>query len=220
MKPLTKQQAEMGEFLKVVVADTEDVWTKIFRKEFGKKYEMPKVVLFKGAVQSRCGKATAAIGPFYCPADKTVYIDPAFYNDLKKKLGAPGDFARAYVIAHEVGHHVQNLLGKSGEVHRAQQGMSKEAANRLSVKLELQADFYAGVWAHHAQKMRKILDNGDIEEAMNAARQIGDDTLQKNARGYVTPETFTHGTSEERAFWFRKGLRYGDIRMGDTFNAR
>lgn len=218
-RELTKAEKEMGQFLSVVLADTEDVWTKIFAQS-GQKYQRPKLVIFDSqVVESGCGRVPSGAGPFYCPADSKLYINPQFYDDLKKKLGAPGDFARAYVIAHEVGHHIQNLLGTSDKVRRAQQGKSKAEANRYSVMLELQADFYAGVWAHHAQKMRNVIESGDIEEALNAAAAIGDDTLQKNARGYVKPETFTHGTSKERVQWFTLGLETGDVRKGDTFKA-
>ncbi|MGH7133615.1 MAG: KPN_02809 family neutral zinc metallopeptidase, partial [Phycisphaerales bacterium] len=184
----------------------------------GKRYQAPRLVLFSDTVDSACGMASAATGPFYCPADTKVYIDLAFYDDLATRFGAPGDFAQAYVIAHEVGHHVQNLLGISQQVHEQQQRMSKAEANDLSVRLELQADFFAGVWAHHAQGARQILEAGDIEEAMRCAAAIGDDRLQRRARGTVAPETFTHGTSEQRARWFRKGLETGDLSQGDTFS--
>ena len=174
-------------------------------------------MLFSGQVQSACGFAEAAVGPFYCPADERVYIDLSFYEDLKNRYRAPGDFAQAYVIAHEIGHHVQNLLGISGKVHAKQGRVSKTEANRLSVQLELQADFLAGVWAHHAQRMRHILEPGDLEEALEAATAIGDDRLQRQSRGYVVPDSFTHGTSAQRARWFRRGWDTGDIRDGDTF---
>lgn len=216
---LTAEQREMSQFVSVVLADTEDVWNALFR-QMGRRYEEPSLVLFSGSVQSACGYASAASGPFYCPADRKVYIDLIFYEELKRKFGAPGDFAQAYVIAHEVGHHVQNLLGTSREVQSMRGRLSEEDYNKLSVRLELQADYYAGVWAHHAQRMKQILEEGDIEEAMQAANAIGDDTLQKRARGYVVPDSFTHGTSEQRQRWFLKGLQSGDISGGDTFNTR
>jgi predicted metalloprotease len=211
------QDEERAAFVKVVLADTEDVWNKLFQQE-GQKYQEPTLVLFRGRVESACGLADAAVGPFYCPADRKVYVDLQFFEELKQKLGAPGDFAQAYVIAHEVGHHVQNLLGTSDWVHNQRGQLSKRDFNQLSVRLELQADFYAGVWAHHAQRMQNILEAGDIEEAMRAAEAIGDDRLQRQAQGYVVPDSFTHGTSEQRARWFRLGLQTGDMRAGDTFN--
>lgn len=217
VNPLTPEQEQLKEFVSVVLADTEDVWHELFRQQ-GKRYQEPKLVLFNGFVDSACGRATASVGPFYCPADRTVYIDLSFYEELRKRHRAPGDFAQAYVIAHEIGHHVQNLLGISDEVHRLQQQSSKREANDLSVRLELQADFLAGVWAHHAQRMRNMLEEGDIEEALNAAAAIGDDRLQREARGYVTPDSFTHGSSEQRVRWFRKGLASGKISDGDTFS--
>ncbi|MCY2995194.1 MAG: zinc metallopeptidase [Planctomycetota bacterium] len=207
---------ELKDFVSVVLADTEDVWQDQFRR-LGKTYREPHLVLFSGQVQSACGFADAAVGPFYCPADERVYIDLSFYEDLKNRYRAPGDFAQAYVIAHEIGHHVQNLLGISGKVHAKQGRVGKTEANRLSVQLELQADFLAGVWAHHAQRMRHILEPGDLEEALEAATAIGDDRLQRQARGYVVPDSFTHGTSAQRARWFRRGWDTGDIRDGDTF---
>ena len=210
------EEDELADFVTVVLGDTEDTWRRIFA-EMGRRYEEPKLVLFTGAVRSACGAAQAAMGPFYCPADKTVYIDLGFYRDLKERHGAPGDFAQAYVIAHEVGHHVQNPLGISDEVHRARGRVSDVEYNNLSVRLELQADFYAGLWAHHAQKVRNILEPGDIEEAIGAASAIGDDTLQERARGQVRPETFTHGTSAQRVRWFRHGFESGDFGRGDTF---
>lgn len=200
-----------------VLASTEDVWTQEFR-ELKMSYQAPRLVLFSGRVQSACGIAGSAVGPFYCPTDEKIYIDLSFYRELRNRLGAPGDFAQAYVIAHEVGHHVQNLLGISDKVHAAQNRRASASANELSVRLELQADFLAGVWAHHAQKAG-VLEMGDIEEAMNAASAIGDDRLQQQSQGYVVPDAFTHGTSEQRARWFRKGLQSGDIRDGDTFSA-
>ena len=210
-------QEESSKFVKVVLADTEDVWNKLFEQS-GKQYKEPHLVLFTGTVQSGCGGASAASGPFYCPLDERVYIDLSFYDELQQRFKAPGDFAMAYVVAHEVGHHIQNLLGISGQVQEARQQISEEEGNALSVRLELQADFLAGVWAHHAQKMKNILDPGDIEEALNAAHAIGDDNLQKQAQGYVVPESFTHGTSEQRMYWFKKGFETGDMEQGDTFS--
>lgn len=208
----------LAQFVSVVLAGTEDVWHQLFQQE-GDQYREPRLVLFTNQVQSACGMAGAAVGPFYCPADNKVYIDLSFYRTLRSRLGAPGDFAQAYVIAHEVGHHVQNLLGISTRVHQMQQRMSKADANELSVRLELQADFFAGVWAHYAAK-KGILDVGDIEEAMNAAAAIGDDKLQMESQGYVVPDAFTHGTSQQRARWFRRGYETGDMRQGDTFGAK
>ncbi len=213
------QEDEWKEFVAVVLADTEDVWKEQFQA-LGRTYQEPKLVVFTGSVQSGCGNASSAVGPFYCPADQTVYIDLSFFEDLRRRHGAPGDFAQAYVIAHEVGHHVQNLLGTSGKVDQMRSRVSKEEYNQLSVRLELQADFYAGVWAHHAQQKFKILEPGDIEEALQAASAIGDDKLQMEAQGYVVPDSFTHGTSAQRSQWFGRGYRTGDIRQGDTFAAR
>lgn len=210
---------ELAEFVSVVLADTEEVWTEQFARA-GKTYRKPTLVLFRDQVRSACGFASAASGPFYCPADQQVYIDLAFYQDMKDKLGAPGDFAQAYVIAHEVGHHVQNLLGISEDVHARQQRVDKVEANELSVRLELQADFLAGVWAHHAEQKWQILEPGDIEEALNAATAIGDDRLQQQSRGTVVPESFTHGTSKQRVRWFTRGLKTGDMNAGDTFSVR
>jgi predicted metalloprotease len=209
---------QRAEFVKVVLADTEDVWNKLFQQA-NKDYPEPTLVLFRNAVESGCGSASAASGPFYCPGDSKVYIDLSFYQDLQSRFQAPGDFAMAYVIAHEVGHHVQNLLGISDKVHNMRQRVSEGEYNKYSVMLELQADFLAGVWAHHAQKMKNILEEGDIEEALNAANAIGDDHLQKQSQGYVVPESFTHGTSEQRMYWFKKGYQTGDMNQGDTFNA-
>lgn len=206
----------LKDFVSVVLADTEDVWQDQFRR-LGKTYRNPHLVLFSGQVQSACGFAEAAVGPFYCPADERVYIDLSFYEDLKNRYRAPGDFAQAYVIAHEIGHHVQNLLGISDKVHAKQGRVSKAEANRLSVQLELQADFLAGVWAHHAERMGHILEPGDLQEALDAAAAIGDDRLQRQSRGFVVPDSFTHGTSAQRARWFRRGWDTGDIRDGDTF---
>ncbi len=207
------------EFVSVVLKDTEDIWTKIFREQLQGDYSKPKLVIFRGEVESACGFASAASGPFYCPGDNYAYIDLSFYDELKDKFGAPGDFAMAYVVAHEIGHHVQNLMGISDKVHEARQRLSQEEYNQLSVKLELQADFLAGLWAHHAQQMKGILEEGDIEEALNAANAIGDDRLQMEARGYVVPESFTHGTSEQRMHWFKKGFETGDLSQGDTFGS-
>jgi hypothetical protein len=207
----------LAEFVSVVLADTEDTWEKIFR-EGGSTYEKPKLVLFTGAVESACGFAQSATGPFYCPADRKVYIDLGFYNDLKNNLKAPGDFAQAYVIAHEIGHHVQNLMGISGKVQARRGSASQTEYNALSVKLELQADCFAGVWANHANRVRNILEPGDVEEALNAASMIGDDNLQKKTKGYVVPDSFTHGSSKQRVEWFRRGLDGGDIRRCNTFS--
>ena len=209
----------MAKFVGTVLADTEDVWKDVFTKG-GSAYKEPKLVLFRGATQTACGAGEAAMGPFYCPGDQKVYIDLGFYQTLKEKLGAPGDFAQAYVIAHEVGHHVQNLLGISGKMDQMRGRMSQTEFNALSVRLELQADCFAGVWAHHAQKSRQILENGDVEEAMNAAAKIGDDALQKGGGGRVVPESFTHGTSAQRARWFNNGLQNGSVKGCDTFSAR
>ena len=200
----------------MVLADTEDTWGELF-KAGGRTYVDPKLVLFSGAVQSACGFAQAAVGPFYCPADQKVYIDLSFYRDLRDRFHAPGDFAEAYVIAHEVGHHVQNLLGISDKVHAAQERGSEAQANALSVRLELQADCLAGVWAYHANRARHILEAGDVEEGLNAASQIGDDRMQMRARGYVSPESFTHGSSEQRVRWFKRGLESGSTKSCDTF---
>lgn len=210
---------EGKEFVSVVLADTEDVWNALF-KQMNRRYQEPTLVLFEQQVESACGYADAAVGPFYCPADSKVYIDLSFYGDLKNRFGAPGDFAQAYVIAHEIGHHVQNQLGISEQVHRMKKRLSEEEYNQLSVRLELQADYFAGVWAHHAQRSKNVLDKGDLEEALQAAAAIGDDRLQKQAQGYVVPESFTHGTSEQRMRWFRKGWESGTIADGDTFKAK
>jgi len=216
-QPTAKEQ-EQADFVSVVLADTEDTWGAIFRQS-GYKYEEPNLVLFTGQVNSACGMASAAMGPFYCPGDKKVYIDLAFFDDLKSRHGASGDFAQAYVIAHEVGHHVQNLLGTSTQVRKAQRGLGKAGGNELSVKLELQADCFAGLWGNHADRSRQVLETGDIEEALDAASAIGDDRLQKEAQGYVVPESFTHGTSKQRAHWFRKGIESGDVADCDTFGS-
>jgi predicted metalloprotease len=209
----------MAKFVATVLADTEDVWTDQF-KQGGATYHDPKLVLFRGAVRTACGAGQAAMGPFYCPADQKVYIDLSFYDTLKSRLGAPGDFAEAYVIAHEVGHHVQQELGITEQVERARARMSPAEANAASVRVELQADCFAGVWAHHAQKARNILEQGDIEEAMNAAAKIGDDALQQSAGRAVVPESFTHGTSAQRQRWFSTGFKVGTVKSCDTFNTR
>ena len=205
------------DMVSVVVADTEDVWTEIFAEQ-GQQYQAPSLVLFTGATKSACGIGQAAMGPFYCPADRKAYIDLGFYRELQSRYKAPGDFAQAYVIAHEIGHHVQNLLGISGQVHQMKQRLGQAEANALSVRLELQADCLAGVWAIRADKARNILERGDVEEALNAASAIGDDTLQRKSQGTVVPESFTHGTSEQRQRWFREGLGSGDPDSCDTFS--
>ncbi|NRF41953.1 neutral zinc metallopeptidase [Pedobacter foliorum] len=208
-----------GKFVDGVLESTNQVWEQQFQS-LGKEYEKPRMVLFTNMVQSACGNASSAVGPFYCPGDHQVYIDLSFYQDLKNRFGAAGDFAQAYVIAHEVGHHVQNLLGISDKMQRARGQLSEVEYNRLSVKLELQADFFAGLWAHHAQNLKDFrLDEGDIEEALNAANAIGDDKLQKQAQGEVVPDAFTHGTSAQRMYWFKKGFETGDINQGDTFSS-
>lgn len=215
--PLTEEQEKMGQFVSTVLADTEDVWTKIF-KENGMTYEAPGLVLFDESVQTQCGGATSASGPFYCPADKKVYMDLRFFDELQSRFGAKGgDFAIAYVIAHEVGHHVQTLLGTSDKVRRAQQDAGEAEANRYSVAMELQADFYAGVWTHYNEEMNSVLEEGDIEEALSAANAVGDDAIQKRTQGQVVPDSFTHGTSAQRMQWFKKGFDTGDINQGDTF---
>jgi len=210
---------QAAKFTRVVLGYTEDVWTKVMADE-GQRYTQPVLVLFRGQTQSGCGMASSASGPFYCPGDKKLYIDLSFYDELQQRFNAPGDFAMAYVVAHEIGHHIQDQWGILNKVHQAQEQMSQTEANRLSVRLELQADFLAGVWAHHAQKQFKILQEGDVEEALNAASAIGDDNIQKSTQGYVTPEGFTHGTAAQRAYWFKKGFETGDINQGDTFNSR
>ena len=210
-------EAEQKHFIGVVLADTEDVWNAVFR-EAGAQYREPKLVLFRDVSRSGCGTAESAMGPFYCPADEKVYLDLGFFDELSSRLGAQGEFARAYVVAHEVGHHVQNLLGVSGRVHEAQQRSDKARANALSVRLELQADCLAGVWAARTQAQKNVLQNGDIESALSAASAVGDDRLQRAARGYVQPETFTHGSSEQRMSWFRRGVESGQIKACDTFS--
>jgi predicted metalloprotease len=209
---------EASQFVAVVLADTEDTWTPIFAAA-GRTYAPPRLVFFTGAVQSACGRGSAASGPFYCPADRKAYIDLSFYDELRSRFGAPGDFAQAYVIAHEVGHHVQNLLGTSDKVQRARQRASETDANALSVRLELQADCLAGVWGHTANRERKLLEEGDVEEGLAAAAAIGDDRLQKQSQGRVSPESWTHGSSEQRVRWLRVGLESGDIDACDTFAA-
>ncbi len=212
------EEKQLAEFVSVVLADTEDTWKALFR-DMGKTYEEPKLVLFSEAVESACGLASTAVGPFYCPMDQKVYIDLEFYSDLKNKFGAPGDFAQAYVIAHEVGHHVQNLLGIAEKVHSLRSRAGETEANTLSVMMELQADCFAGVWANHADKARQILEQGDVEEALNAASSIGDDRLQRQSRGYVTPDSFTHGSSAQRVRWFKRGLETGNAGQCNTFQA-
>ena len=208
-----------GKFVDGVLESTNQVWEQQFQS-LGSSYEEPTLVLFTGSVQSACGTASSAVGPFYCPGDGKIYIDLSFYNDLKDRFGAAGDFAQAYVIAHEVGHHIQNLMGTSAKMQEARGKLSETEYNRLSVKLELQADFYAGLWAHHAQKLKDFkLEEGDIEEALTAANAIGDDKLQKQGQGEVVPDAFTHGTSAQRMNWFKKGFETGDISKGDTFNS-
>lgn len=214
----SEEENQMAQFVSVVLADTEEVWDRIFRQS-GMVYRNPRLVLFRDQVQSACGFATAASGPFYCPGDEKVYIDLSFCDDLQNKYGAQGDFAVAYVIAHEVGHHVQKLLGILDRVEAERQGLSQVKANQLTVRLELQADFFAGVWAHHAARMFNSLEEGDIEEAFNAASSIGDDVLQKKYQGRVTPDSFTHGTAAQRSGWLRKGWETGDPSKGDTFSA-
>ena len=210
---------EASKFVAVVLADTEDAWNEIFR-QMGRQYEEPRLVLFTDLIQSGCGFASGATGPFYCPQDRRVYIDLGFFRQLQERLGAGGDFAEAYVIAHEVGHHVQNLLGITDRVQAARGRVSQSEYNQLSVRLELQADFLAGVWARYTDRVKHVVEAGDIEEAMRAASAVGDDRLQSRSRGYVVPDSFTHGTSEQRARWFRRGYETGDISQGDTFNTR
>jgi predicted metalloprotease len=213
----TAEEKEQAQFVSVVLAETEDIWHQIF-SEYGKTYREPKLVLFTESVQSACGVAGSSTGPFYCPGDEKLYIDLSFFKELQTRFKAPGDFAMAYVVAHEVGHHIQNLLGTMDKMNRLRSRLSEEEYNKYSVRLELQADFYAGVWAHYTDKMKGLLEQGDLDEALNAASAVGDDRIQKQARGYVVPESFTHGTSEQRKRWFYKGYDTGDIRQGDTFN--
>lgn len=209
---------ELSDFVSVVLADTEDTWHELF-SQMNRTYEEPKLVLFSNAVQSACGYAQSAMGPFYCPGDKKVYIDLTFYRDLRNRFKAPGDFAQAYVIAHEVGHHIQNILGISPKVQAMRQQVSETESNKLSIMLELQADCLAGIWAYHADRARNIIEQGDVQEALNAASAIGDDRLQQQSRGYITPDSFTHGSSEQRVRWFTKGIRTGDINQCNTFSA-
>jgi predicted metalloprotease len=208
---------ERAKFVKVVLAETEDVWHQVFTAN-GQDYKEPTLVLFNGAVQSACGNASSATGPFYCPGDSKLYIDLSFYQELQDRFKAPGDFAMAYVVAHEVGHHIQNLNGTSDKINQLRQQLDEVEFNKYSVKMELQADFLAGVWAHYEERMKNILDPGDIDEALNAANAIGDDRLQKQANGEVVPDAFTHGTSAQRVYWFKKGYETGDLKQGDTFN--
>lgn len=214
---LTAEEEQLAEFSGKILASTEDVWTAVFRK-MGKKYTPPRMVLFTGSVQTGCGGATSQVGPFYCSADQALYIDLSFFSSMKRQLGADGDFAYAYVIAHEVGHHVQNLLGTLSEVNAVRARSSEAVANEYSVRLELQADFYAGIWGYHESEMFDSLEKGDLEEALHCATKIGDDWLQKQARGYSVPESFTHGTSAQREKWLKKGLTTGDLSLGDTFS--
>ena len=213
------EEDALADFVSLVLGDTEITWPALMREQIGQTYVAPTLVLFTDRVQSACGMQSAAVGPFYCPADQKVYIDLGFYAELSDRFGAPGDFAQAYVIAHEVGHHIQNLTGESTRVHRAQQRLPEAQANELSVRLELQADCYAGVWAHHAERARNVLESGDVEEGLRAAAAIGDDTLQRNAGRAVTPESFTHGSAEQRVRWFRIGMQRGDMNVCDTFSA-
>ncbi len=219
----TEQPAQPGQedeglrFSRIILGETEDVWTNIFQNQLNRQYVKPKLKLFRNAVESGCGTASSQVGPFYCPLDSKVYLDLSFFDELSRRFGAGGDFANAYVIAHEVGHHVQNLLGISDKVHQLQERGGERAANQLSVKLELQADFYAGVWARNSKRLK--INEQDIAEALNAASAIGDDKLQQQAQGYVVPESFTHGSSEQRMYWFKKGWETGDINQGDTFGS-
>ncbi len=215
----TAEEKELASFVSVVLAETENVWHNIL-SDMGRNYVEPKLVLFTGSVQSACGVAGASTGPFYCPGDQKLYIDLSFYDELQKKFKAPGDFAMAYVVAHEVGHHIQNLLGTMDKVQSLRSRLSEAEYNQYSVRLELQADFYAGVWAHYTDKIEGLLEEGDLDEALNAASAVGDDNIQKQMQGYVVPESFTHGTSAQRKKWFYKGYTTGDIRQGDTFSAR
>ena len=215
----TAAEKELADFVSVVLATTEDVWRQVYREAFGKIYEEPKLVLFRDGVRTACGSADSAMGPFYCPGDRKVYIDLSFYEDLQARLGAGGDFAQAYVIAHEVGHHVQNLLGISDQVQAARQRAGKAEGNALSVKLELQADCFAGVWGKRTDAMKNILEPGDLEAALAAATAIGDDRLQQQAQGRIVPESFTHGSSEQRVRWFKRGFETGDINQCNTFQA-
>jgi predicted metalloprotease len=217
--PAGKPTDEMGQFVAAVLGGTEDVWMTVFQQS-GSQYQKPRLVLFRGAVPTACGTGQSAMGPFYCPGDQKVYIDLSFYETLRSQLGAPGDFAQAYVIAHEVGHHVQNLMGLTQQMEQSRQRVSEREYNALSVRLELQADCFAGIWAHHNHKTNAILEPGDVEEALNAAAAIGDDAIQRKSQGQVVPDSFTHGTSEQRQRWFHKGLETGSVKACDTFNAR
>jgi len=217
--PRSAEEDELAAFVSVVLNDTEIVWHRLFKEQIGKTYKEPVLVLFTGSVSSACGHASAATGPFYCPADYKLYIDLSFYQQLKKQFSVSGDFAMAYVVAHEVAHHVQNLLGISGQVSSKRGQIPQKEYNELSKRLELQADFLSGVWAHHADKMNDILEKGDIQEALDAAHAIGDDNIQKKTQGYVVPDSFTHGSSEQRVRWFTKGYQTGDLNQGDTFNS-
>ena len=216
-RELTTKELEEQQFIKTLLADNEDVWGRIFQ-ENNMQFENPRLVLFSGRVETACGMASSASGPFYCPGDQKVYMDLAFFDELKTRFGAEGgDFAIAYVIAHEIGHHVQTLLGTSNKMRQMQEGKSQAQANKLSVALELQADFYAGVWTHYNQKMNDMLEEGDIDEALSAAHAVGDDAIQSKIQGHIVPESFTHGTSEQRKYWFMKGYKTGDINQGNTF---
>ncbi|MBQ8008655.1 MAG: zinc metallopeptidase [Bacteroidaceae bacterium] len=216
-REFTPEEEELAKFSRQILAGTEDVWTKVF-KQYGRTYQPPKMVLFTGSVQTACGGATSQVGPFYCSADESLYIDLSFFSEMRQSLGADGDFAYAYVIAHEVGHHVQHLLGTLDKAHSQMARMSETESNRMSVRIELQADFYAGVWAYHDNQMFGSLEAGDLEEAINCAAVIGDDYLQKKARGYAVPESFNHGSSQQRQKWLTLGLRTGDLNRGDTFS--
>ncbi len=217
-RPNNPQEDELVQFVRVVLASTEDYWTNAFR-QMGREYRKPKLQLFTGRVESACGVAGASVGPFYCPGDEKIYLDLSFFDELRTRFQAPGDFAQAYVIAHEVGHHVQNLLGTMDKVDAARGRVSKDAENQLSVRLELQADFLAGLWANYARQ-KNLLDPDDVDEALGAASAVGDDRLQQESQGYVVPDSFTHGSSQQRIQWFRRGFESGDIRQGDTFNTR
>jgi predicted metalloprotease len=216
----TPEEQQLAEFASVVLADTEQVWGELFPQQLGRAYEQPRMVLFSGQVDSACGYASAAVGPFYCPSDANVYLDLSFFNQLEQQFGAAGDFAQAYVIAHEVGHHIQRQLGITQKMDSMRGRVSQDKFNEMSVRLELQADFLAGIWAHYAEKRLKVIEPGDISEALGAASAIGDDRLQQEHQGYVVPDSFTHGTSEQRMRWFRRGYETGDVSQGDTFAAK
>lgn len=216
-RALTPEELQEGEFVQTLLADNEDIWTKIF-EENNLTFEAPKLILFSGQVQTACGGASSASGPFYCPGDKTIYMDMSFFEELRTRFGAEGgDFAVAYVLAHEFGHHIQTILGTSSKMRQQQEGKSEAEANKLSVALELQADFYAGLWTHYNENKNAMLEPGDIEEALSAANAVGDDAIQKKMQGQVVPDSFTHGTSEQRMYWFNRGFKSGDINKGDTF---